>query len=482
MAGPNIPQWKDVQGIQQGAMGQAYDRAGALFGSVIQGAQNILDSKVERESALELESIMSAETSEDVNLARETGKANVWADQSKLGAAGIQKNEAIKAFDMAAEEKAYSREQDALTTGRADEGLEIQRERLKNDKEYNDDMMRLNWAKFYDERRALATEASARLKEEQANNALAEKAAEATTSAIIAASPKTMLTRESEDSFIKMALGESSVGGVPSEEALLANLKNTIETGSMESLNGLVTAHRDHYKVDPNPYEIAAYTKAIKEIYEPMFQSAARKASFLSAEGINQISAKENAVIAQIPRKEVDGTRQVLFMAQTMVPPYEYARMLDTVQPPADAGKDGSLKDSMVPSLGGVYNTTATALVNELNTTDKESAQELQKTNKRIMAKGFSTTRDVELALVELRNEYANLQLEARLKDYARNVQGSKPEIASKMFQARKRSIEEISRELGVNPEELDFNVLDNDAGLKKGMGAASVPANAFMQ
>lgn len=106
---PQIPQWQAQQGIQAGAMGAAYDRAGALFGAALQSGQNMLDAKVKQESASVMESILSSDTTAGVDAQREAGKANVWADQSILGAAGIEQKDKILGKEAAAEQSAYTR-------------------------------------------------------------------------------------------------------------------------------------------------------------------------------------------------------------------------------------------------------------------------------------------------------------------------------------------------------------------------------------
>lgn len=237
------PQWQNVQGVQAGASAQALDRAGALFGTAIQSAQGMLDRKVAQESAGALENIASAGTIEDVDAARAAGAQNAWADQTKLGAAGIEQKDAIKQSAAKAEQTAYDRSQDSDKFA-----LDVAEAERKAVKDQNDVALRkaeleqkwqLDQMKMANDRQIAASRAA------MANARAAGKAANeqlnaqvdlflGSTSNIAADAP---FVTELSNNLTALAAGDGNSGGEPlSVQALDTQIENWKNDSTAEQL------------------------------------------------------------------------------------------------------------------------------------------------------------------------------------------------------------------------------------------------------
>lgn len=459
MAGPDIPRWQAQQGVQAGAMGQAYDRAGALFGKVMESAQGILDQKIESESVPFLEGMLTAENTDDLAVAREGGLANKWADQAKLGAANIAQTKEIKqqerdaaAVTAAAEmaQKEYELKADDLVL----KGKDLDR-KIKADA-------------------ALDKRERARISKIGQTSAQKEAAQKVAANLQLASFLHESKTYASKDgnardtaltSFQAAVRPEDRSGNI-SEAVLAGNVNAFMDQKERELyLTGIAEFTKSKGAL-PNDKVAEGIREQSKKTLAAERAAALKYANVYSTEGMAALRGKENAFISQTPirgnvwyspRDNTSADATVLAKTiRSVLDPEDANTVYDTITAPTNF-------DQVEQVAPVIYSTITDAIIRQMSAQyPPEVVRKMEQyARTEIDGRGFESLGDVTDKIAKFRQEEAQTKL---IHSYAKAIEGlektwgvGKAPVNLKE-KARELLVETISEEMGETPAKLGID------------------------
>lgn len=451
MAGPNIPRWQAQQGVQAGAMGQAYDRAGALFGKVLESAQGILDQKIENESVPFMESMLTAENTDDLAAARESGLENKWADQAKLGAANIAQTKELK-----------QQERDAASAAAAAEMAEreyvLKAEDL--DRKIRDDIARneREWAKINKMGRSGGGGAG--------GTSAQKEAAEFQLASYLHSSPlfvsRDENARDTARTSYQAAAGPDATSGNISEAVLSGNVNAFMDQKERELYLTALGDYAQRAGVPPDERIAAGLREQAQKTLAPERAAALKYANVYSTEGMAALRGKENAFISQTPIRGTanpfarNTSADATVLAKTIrsvLDPEDAHTVYDTIPAPTDF-------DQVKQVAPVIYGTLTDAIIRQMSAQyPPEAVSKLEQyARTEIEGKGFDSLNDVTVKVAKFRQEEAQIKLNHLLsKDIEKEEEtwgvGNVP--AKRLDAARALLVEGISAEMGETPEAL---------------------------
>ena len=449
MAGPDIPRWQAQQGVQAGAMGQAYDRAGALFGKVMESAQGILDQKIESESVPFMESILTAENTDDLAAAREGGLANKWVDQAKLGTANITQTKELKQQerDAALADRDYELKADDLDR-------QIRKDKAENKRD---------WARINNAKRsgsgggggAGGTKAQKEAAEYQIANYLLN-------SKVYASQDGN--ARDTALKSYQAAVGKDALSGNISEAVLTGNVSAFMDQKERELYLTALGDYTQKAGVPPDERVAEGLREQAQKTLAGERAAALEYAKMYSTEGIAKTRGLEAAFVSAVPTSstgqswyfldrpagEAAALAQVL---QATMSHEDLHNMYTHVPPPTTFNEIKQVAPV-------IYMSATDSMIRAKSTTrPPEYLQQLEKIKKAaIDGGGLTTLKDVTDGVAKFRGEAAQLELtylqSNKLKDLEKTW-GVGKVPAKAIDGARALLVEDVSAEFGGTPEEL---------------------------
>lgn len=458
MAGPRIPQWQAQQGVQAGAMGAAYESAGALFGKALEAGQKILDDKIARESAQVMEGILGADSAQAVDEQRALGAENVWADQSMLGAASLEQKDKITERGDAAEQKEYDRSQD-------EQKLELDWFKANTDDEYKKAVAAYNEAKLRAQNRsATAASINARTTEQIAmqRELNAHYVRQAVTLDPI------VLSRDSVENVVNSvvasargatgAKGEKLQSGPLDEtsanSAVNAALANLVETDYKRRLASYM---KSAGITDPSqiPLDISqGLLEAVTEGVEQHRATIERSVHWRTAAGEAEIRGMENDLIAKSGLSKPERLNESLNALRGLLPNGQYAQTLATLRAPTSPEELHVLNQQIV-------NAGADALVNIVPENMPSLRADIRTKGADLASSKMTDFKSGSKAIAELTKYYGAQAVKHHRAEQARELDEANPGRSAtrggqqSLIQGTAEFIEGLSEATGLTPEEL---------------------------